>query len=504
MKKNRFLFGMTAALALLVMVAFTACGGGGGGSSGSGKALPDLDTSKRVELIMYVFGTEPPRHQEVEDNLNKLLIEKLNCTLDIRMINLAEFNTTYPLLFSSGEVFDLAYCSNWLNYVNLAQRGAFMPLDEMWPKYAPLNYARQPKSALQQSTVEGHIYCMPALMKVYSAWGPQIRMDLVKSYGFDGKMENFVDFEEYLDIIKAHYPTIDPFEVGSAANYLSLAFMYSKNLFSIGSYYWIDPFQENPKLMTYYEFEPFRTEFLPMVTRFANKGFWPRNTLAETDTEKFRFGRAASGVTNLEMYEGTYRDHPEWDIRFYNWVTDLSYQAFTQDVAVIPATSKNPERALALYDLITNDEAVFRALFYGIEGVSYSIELENGEERIVFPDSDNFAISNLWAARTDEFFLQFRGGPPNLTSLRDSFKATIVDGEGGQKYRGLVLDTSAVDTEYGSINNVTTQYLYPLSIGLVDATTGLAEYKSAMEAAGVEKVREYFQKQLDDYIVSLQ
>jgi putative aldouronate transport system substrate-binding protein len=504
MKKNLgFLRGLAAVAILLAMgLAVSGCSqkqASGGGAAG----LPDLDTSKRVELILYVFGTEPARQQEVDDNLNKILLEKLNCTLDVRFISLSEYNTTYPLLFSSGEVFDLAYCAYWLNYTNLAQRGAFMALDELFPKYAPLNYARQSASALQQAQVEGKIYCIPALMKVYSAFGPQVRMDLVQPYGFDGKMENYADLERYLDIIKANYPAIDPYEVDSSGTFLDDVFMYTKGMMAMGSYFWMDPFQENPKLLTYYEFPPIAAEYLPMVQRFAQKGFYPRNALAEQSTEKFRFGNAASAMTNLEMYEGYYRDHPEWNIQFHNWVTDLSYQAFTQDVAVIPATSKNPERALALYDLITNDEEVFRALFYGIRGVSYDIELENGEERIVFPDSDNFAISNFWAARTDEFFLQFRGGPPTMSAFKADWSSRIKDGVGAQKFKALTLDTAAIDTEYAAANNVMTQYWNPLSLGFVEPVAGLAEFKANMEAAGIERIRAHFQKQLDDYIASL-
>jgi putative aldouronate transport system substrate-binding protein len=494
---------LTAVLALLaIILGFSACSKAKAPESSGPAGLPDLDTSKRVELVLYVFGTEPPRQQEVDDHLNKILLEKLNCTLDVRFINLAEYNTTYPLLFSSGEVFDLAYCAYWLNFTNLAQRGAFMALDDLFPKYAPKNYARQSSSALQQATVDGHIYCIPSLMKVFSAFGPLIRMDLVEPYGFDGKMENYADLERYLDIIKANYPAIDPFEVNSSGTFLDEVFMYTKGLYAM-DYFWIDPFQEKPKLMTYYEYPPIASEFLPMVQRFAQKGFYPRNALAEQSQEKFRFGNAASNMTNLEMYEDNYRSHQEWNLRFYNWVTDLSYQSFTQDVAVVPATSKNPERALALYDLITNDEEVFRALFYGIEGVSYEVEMENGQERIVFPDSDNFAISNFWAARTDEFFLQYRGGPPDMADLKAAWAPRIKDGVGAQKFKALTLDTTAISTEYAAVNNVMTQYWNPLSLGFVDPVAGLAEFKANMEAAGIERIREHYQKQIDEYIAGL-
>jgi putative aldouronate transport system substrate-binding protein len=129
--------------------------------------------------------------------------------------------------------------------------------------------------------------------------------------------------------------------------------------------------------------------------------------------------------------------------------------------------------------------------------------MENGKERIVILDSENYAVSNFWAAWSDDLFLQFRGGPPKMDEWKAEWSSRIKDGVGTQKYRALGLDTSAVDTEYGSLNNVMLQYWNPLSLGLVDINSGLAEYKANMEAAGIEKVREYFQKQLDDYVASL-
>jgi putative aldouronate transport system substrate-binding protein len=505
MNHKRFLIGLTA-LVLAMGLILTACGGGGGSGGASAAksvdALPDLDTSKRVEIILYIFGTEPPRQKEVMDNLNKLLIERLNCTLDIRMISLSEYNTTYPLLFSSGEVFDLAYCAYWLNYVQLAQRGAFMPIENLFPKYAPKNYARQFPAAIREASIDGHLYGISSLMRVYSAFGPQVRTDLVEGKGWNGKMDTFADYEAYMDIVKANYPEIEPYEVGATgATFLSSSFMTSRGFYAMGNFY-IDPSQPNPKLMLIYEYEPFITEYLPMVQRWAQKGFWPRDVLAQQNQDKFRFGYAASNMTNLEMYEENFRAHPEWNLQFYNWVTDLSYQSFLQDMAVVSATSQNPERALAVYDLITNDKEIFRALFYGIEGVSYSIEMENGQERIVFPDADNFAISNFWAARTDEFFLQFRGGPTNLNSLKQDWSSRIVDGRGAQKYRALNFDTSAVDTELAAITSAATQYFNPVSIGLEDPATAIPELKRQYEAAGIEKIRQDYQRQLDEYIAN--
>ena len=124
-------------VAALLVCACTACGTGKGKASSedtpsSGAASSEAageDISKKVELSMYVVSDRPVVQDQVEENYNKVFEEKLNCTLKVNWIGWAEYKNKYPLLFSSGEVFDIAYTSTWLNFSPLARKGAFKELD---------------------------------------------------------------------------------------------------------------------------------------------------------------------------------------------------------------------------------------------------------------------------------------------------------------------------------------------------------------------------------------
>ena len=65
-----------------------------------------------------------------------------------------------------------------------------------------------------------------------------------------------------------------------------------------------------------------------------------------------------------------------YDIHYSNMVKDVAHLPYTQDCMVISNTSKNPERAMALWDLITNDQEVYDAFYYGVEGTSYELNDE--------------------------------------------------------------------------------------------------------------------------------
>ena len=497
-------YGLVLVLLAMTIPLFAA---GNSQAASSGKALKDLDRSKEVEVIMYYTGDMKPKQQELFDNVSRLIKSKINTTLKINMLPTASYRQTYPLLFASGESFDLAYAATWLNFADLAKRGSFMPLEQLAPKYAPKLYARQSPSAIRQATIAGHLYGLPSLWATYSAYGPVYRTDLLKNTNWNGKMETFADFEAYLDLVKKNAPNIEPFMVysgtGSEADDV---FLYTNGIYPIkgstGDFLFIDPKDPNPKLFTFYEYSK-TPEFLATMKRWNEAGYFPKSALSDPDGDKVRNGKAASRFHNIDTYDSYYRERPDWGIKWANFVSDVSNMAWTQDTCVVASSSKNPERALDLYDLIMSDEQVFRAFVYGIEGLTYKIQNVNGQNYVqaispAVPDLYDF--TRMWCARTPEFYLPTFGAPPDLNTWKQKFNSYIKDGVMSQKYRSFVPDFSAVQAENAACLNAHMQYWWPLELAYTDATSGLKEYEAAMKAAGVDKVRAELQSQLDAYV----
>lgn len=464
---------------------------------------PALDTSKQVEIVMYYLGTEPAGQQVIWDKLNEMLLKELNCTLKVNFIAFADYPNKYPLLFSSGEAFDIAYTASWLGYASLAQRGAFLPLDDLWPTYAPNNYAQASESAKKQAKLNGVTYCVPALNRAYSGYGPIYRTDLVKDLGFTKDIASFEDVEEYCDLIKANYPDMFPISIYSMGSEIDDCFMYFNKMYPItgaqGSFLWIDPTQDNPTVTTYYQYDK-TPEFLDMMSRWNEKGFYPKSALSDTDAAKFKNGLAAMLFHNCDNYVSNVINDPEWDIKFANFAQDISNLSFTQDAMVISNTSKNPERAMALWDFLTTNEEAFTLFYYGIEGVSYELS-DKGE--ITMIDTDNYNTSSMWAVRNSNFLKNSVGTPDDWDSMKAGWDAYIDDNKGAQKYRSFVLDTSTIETEWTTCVNVHQQYWWPLELGYTDAVSGLEEYQKMMEAAGIDTFIAEVQRQINEYVASL-
>ena len=232
----------------------------------------------------------------------------------------------------------------------------------------------------------------------------------------------------------------------------------------------------------------------------GNAARYSKSALSDTDSTKFQNGKAALKIHNIDTYVGQAILHPENDIHYANMVKDVAHLPYTQDCMVISNTSKHPERAMALWDLITNDQEVYDAFYYGIEGTSYELN-DQGQFKIL--DTDKYGTNAMWSARSDALNRQQQGTPDDYQTNVDDFESKIVSGQGNEKFAGFVLDTSSFETQLAACNNVQQQYWWPLELGYTEAESGLADYQSQMEAAGIETMKEAAQKQLDDYIASL-
>lgn len=514
MKTSKKLIALLMAVAL-VLTAFAGCAGGGtsstsqssdsstSGESSTGEEASGgtaLDTSKEVELSMYFISDRPAKQDEVEENFNKIFKEKLNCTLKTNWIAWSDYANKYPLLFSSGEEFDLAYTATWLGFSSYATKGGFMNLDELWPTYAPNNWAMQSEAAKTQATIDGHLYVIPTLLATYSAYGPYYRTVFEDgAVKYEGEMNSFEDMEKYCEWVKENTSITTPYQLYSSGLELDDMWNGANGRYGIRGTSWlsVDPYADTFTLVPWYERED-AIDYLTMTKRWCDKGFWSKSALSDTDSTKCQNGLAAMAVHNVDTYQSRAIDKPEWEWKFTNLVKDVSNLPFTQDACVIPSTSKNPERALALWDLLTTDEEAYRAFAYGIEGKSY--EIIDGQVKSI--NTDDYAGTGMWAVRTTEFNLPSYGAPEDITTMKADWDKYIegVGNKQSQYLSGWVPDTTAIETEYAACTAAINQYWWPLECGSVeDLQAGLDEYTEKMKAAGSEKVIAELQKQLDEF-----
>ena len=74
---------------------------------------------------------------------------------------------------------------------------------------------------------------------------------------------------------------------------------------------------------------------------------------------------------------------------------------------------------MALWDLITSDQEVYDAFYYGVEGTTYDLN-DKGEFEIL--DVDLYSTNAMWAAVTDGLNRNQVGTPGAYTENQQKFE----------------------------------------------------------------------------------
>lgn len=451
---------------------------------------------KPVELTMCLIGSPARDYDQMLAQLNKKAKAELNTTLKVEWIGWGDFSTKYPLVLASGEPIDLIYVATWLNFYQQAQKGAFLPLESIGPKNAPQSFKLEPKDALRQATVDGHLYALPPNYATYATYGPIYRGDLLKKYGLP-EIKSVDDYGRYLEAVVKNNPEMDPTGMTSTQHQIEALFYYPLGLYPLSgdlatnSPFWIDI--KTGKVVNIAEL-PETPGIMKKLKSWSDKGFWPKSVLSNKDNQELQNGKAASFIHLLDTWAQVYNTHPEWQVGYLTMIPHSYPLPYMQDGMAVPASSANPERALQLLEKLRNDESYWSLLTYGIKGKHYDLTPDG---RLKTLDTDGWTpeMYCAWGIRDSRYIRVLAGYPPSYAQTKEAIAKTAQP----NIYATFSQDVEPVKNEYAAVLNVMQQYFLPLKLGYVDPVKGLAELQQKLKAAGADKVLAEFQKQVDAY-----
>jgi putative aldouronate transport system substrate-binding protein len=152
-----------------------------------------------------------------------------------------------------------------------------------------------------------------------------------------------------------------------------------------------------------------------------------------------------------------------------------------QDGTAIPASSKNPERALMMLEQFHQNMEYWRLLAYGVEGVHYEIDASGTLKAL---NVDQWVPSAYcdWAVRRVDWMLPVEGQPPNYNEVWDSFYTKAVE----NPYAHFTVNFDKITNERAAVIATVTEYAKPLTYGYVaDVEAGFAELKNKLDEAGL-------------------
>lgn len=467
----------------------------------------ELDISKEVVLKMYCIGDEGGVYADlVLDNLNVILKEKINATLEPLMVSWGEYRDKLPLIYASGEAYDLVFVANWCNYAAEAVKGPFLELSELMPIYAPKTYAEMEENGtLVAAKVNGSLYMIPNTAPDYTTHAFMWREDLRKKYNLP-EITDWATLETYMDTILENEPEMTPMAMTNTSllNYI-LGYendwarpIAGGNASGVVTYNLTDG-SDIFNLVETPEYEA----FVNRQREWYQKGYWSRSVLSETTqiNDQFLAGKSAISILNKSGLTGNYikikQANPEWEIDYKNFDKGVYEKIVPTNGGVsIGINSRNPERALMFMELMYQDEEAFRAMFYGIEGTTYVIT-EDGRKAVPEGvDASTLNLRNLgMGIQVGKFVLDDANHEQKVLDEFESYNNNSVI----PALAAFVVDDTDISAELAAITNVVDEYKRPLDLGVVDPTTGLPALKEKLKQAGIDKVMAEIRKQLAEY-----
>lgn len=487
---------------------------------GDSKAEPTgADVSEKVEVVMWMTGATSPR------DLDRVMAElsskmeadpELNCSLSFNIFNDSNTQQKMTLLLSSGEAMDLLYSAGYLSYPIFANKGAYMPLDDMVETAAPELYNYVTEDMWEATKVGGKIYMVPCMWEEWVPYGFLYREDLRKKHDLP-EPTTIETIEAYMQGIKDNEPDIlvtseMPSNFGvigahfTSWDVLDMKYQWADWRVPYGLY--ID-YEDPTDVRLWWESDEFKEDML-MFKRWADAGYWSKSALANTEpkVDLFKAGKIAcdlgfnspSGYANLVNSIAT--THPDWELGwlpYYRPKQLATPNHATQNGFSVPLSAKNPERALKVLEKMILDEEYYRLSHYGFEGEHYTISDEGYYQYVGDPDSSGFQRegSNLWGTRNEEHMLYPETTGKLLKELNEEFRGYTYP----NIWTGFTEDSTSYQAERAAVMNVQAQYLPAIQAGLVDdVDAAIDELIEKSKVAGLDKVREDYTNQWLAYV----
>ncbi|MDR1638765.1 MAG: ABC transporter substrate-binding protein, partial [Clostridiales bacterium] len=446
---------------------------------------PEAPALEHATVEWFILGTPPADFDAVLAELNKLANADLNADINVTWVGFGDFLTKYPLILASGENVDLCYSASWMNFATEAAKGAFYPIEDLAPLYAPTAYGWLPEEGIKNLSVNGHLYGLTGDDIHQELMGYILRGDLMKKYGIDN-IGSYKDLENFLQAVVDNDPEYIP--LGQAADGgLFILMPQNLGLYSVAIYNFplvvnINAEKEG-EIVNLYEF-PGALEYFEMMRDWCDRGFWGKNVLSLKPAKSMLMTGEAAALTHSQYtWVDDYIENPAFDLQYFPGQPAAYRDSYTQNVAAIGAGSENPERSLMLYEKIVTDERYFNLVHYGIEGRNYKLTPDGQVEAIDISLYTPGELTFAWMTHTKAFEKDLVGSPPNKAEVWakvDSMATT-------NRYKMFTFNSEPVKNEFAAISNIVEEYAKPLAVGLVaDPAAGLKTLNDQLYSAGLE------------------
>ncbi|CAI6080661.1 ABC transporter substrate-binding protein [Cohnella rhizoplanae] len=500
--------GTTAALALLTATALAACSNNNegnaspsasGSSAAASSAAPASSGAsglKPVELTWYYPTSQlQPDQQKVQDEVNKIVKEKLNATVKLMPVVLADYVQKMNTVMAAGEKFDILWTGYMLKPEELVRKGAIQPIDALLDQYAPELKSDVPQVMWDGLKVDDQVYGIPNQQINGTRYGFIIQKRFADKYQLDtASIKKVEDIEPFLEKVKQGERDIIPFgQFGTAfLNPESRDETYW-GVPGLDDHFYVKIGDPTYKLYRYPEEE---LDNFKLASKWYKAGYIFKDAATSKMADYEAKGQIAVQFNNV-LKPGVEAEVKAKNggndvviVPISDWYTN-GYSATTNQS--ISRTSANPDRAMMFLNLVNTDPALYNLLCNGIEGVHY----EKKPEGYIVPLADSKYKPNMdWVFGSVFNSYLKEGQPKDVWEETKKINQTAeINPVGGFKF-----NSEPVVTEIANLNAVWGEYKRGLVTGTLDYDKTWPGLYDKLKEAGEEKYVAEVTKQFEEYL----
>ncbi|WP_127490710.1 ABC transporter substrate-binding protein [Paenibacillus glycanilyticus] len=476
----------------------------GGATDNTGAAVDPSKLPPR-EISIYFEGPKAQTDTAlVEAELNKITKAKINATVKINHLSWGDFPQKMNLMMASGEPFDLMFTAGFDNFTGNVSKGAFVQLDDpnnnLLEKYGQDILKSINPVLLNGGKVDNKLYAIPTQKEMASQYGMLLQKDIVDQYGIDlSSIKKLEDLEPYLLNVKKDHSDMIP--IVATSNWLAiLPYELVGSQESPGRL----PKDGSTKVVNIFEQQDTKDLF-KLMEKWYKLGLFQKDPATNTElsaqlktglifaTEsQLKPGAAEEASINLTKPVVQVPLTPT-----YTQIGDLN-----NSMLAISKTSKDPERAMMFLNLLHSDPDVVNLLDFGIEGKHY-----------VKVDGKTTVIKHLDGVETSKIGYS----PGNAWQVGNQLLSYTFETENEQKWEnykafndsstpsvlaGFSYNNEPVKNEEAAIAAIWKKYIDALSAGIGNTDDYLNKMNNEMKKAGMDKILQEKQRQIDAFLAS--
>ncbi|MBT2721154.1 ABC transporter substrate-binding protein [Bacillus sp. ISL-46] len=502
MKKNYAFL----SLVISIFILLTACSNTTTSSDENKKDQTDNKNSETTELTMafLAFGPPPKDLELVQNEINKLTKEKINATVKLLPINASQYTQQTNLMLSSKEKLDLLITGNipgFLDYSGQSVRGQLHPLDELIEKHGEGIANALGSQFIGVSKIGGKTYGIPTVRDLAGDRSLIMRKDLVDKYNIDiSKIKSLDDVEAVLKTIKENEPNVSPLMPGQVgtATVVDGVNLPDGDLLGDGVGVLLD--SSKLEVSNYYKSDEY-SELLKIARKWYKAGYILPGAATNKESAEslmkakkiFSFIQSSKPGIEGQVSKGVGAEVVSVPLT----PVTTNTQKVTGFMWAVPQHAENPEKSVEFLNLLYSDKDLVNLIDWGIEGKHY-VKADDG--LIDYPadfdaNSTGYALNSGFQFGNQFLSYVWKGDSPDIWKEMDSFNKTAK----ASQALGFLFDSSPVKTEVAAVSNVTNQFKGALENGMVDPKTELPKFEEKLKAAGIDKIIQEKQKQLDKW-----